>query len=204
MKLGILMLALALTGQGAGNQSVGLALNGYQIPVVGHADAGRVNWTIATQDWGGHPPTTAIRTPAEPAPNGWYSISVNGSPTVVKGYLDGSNRLVWRWSDQVGGRAPNPAVMSALDPRANGVDYQSLAPGVQASDATSKAEVESVMAQGADDPGRPTLPDVVGVGVNWPKVATYAFLALGVVVGLACSMLLVVIVLWRFLRRAKR
>lgn len=204
MKLALVLFALALTGQGAGNQSVGVEFNGRRVPVVGYDDGGRVNWTAETQDWGGHPPTTALRTPGEPAPNGWYAIQVNGSPTVVKGYLDASGRLVWRWSDQVGGSRPNPATMSAFDPRANGVDFQSLAPGVQASDATSRAEVEAVISQAADDPGRPALPDVVGVGVNWPKVATYAFIGLAALVGFGACVLFVLMVLWRFLTRAKR
>lgn len=199
-----MLLAATIAGQGPGNQSIGVALNGYQVPVVGYDDGGRVNWTAATQDWGGHPPTTALRTPAEPAPNGWYTIRVNGSPTVVKGYLDASGRLVWRWSEQVGGSRPNPASMSALDPRANGVDYQSLAPGVDASDPTSRAEVETVIAQAAEDPGRPALPDVVGVGVDWPKVAAYVGLGLAAFVGLGSCALFVLIVLWRVLRRAKR
>lgn len=203
MKLAALMLAAALAGQ-AGNRPAGVVLNGREVPVVGYSDGGRVNWTTETQDWGGHPPTASPRTPAEPADLSWYTIQVNGTPTVVKGYVDASNRLVWRWRDQAGGARPNSASISAFDPRANGVDYQGLAPGVQASDAATKAEVEAVMARASSaDPGRVPLPDVIGVGVDWAKVAACALLALTVLVVAASSILLLLILSWR-LARAKR
>jgi len=186
--LGLFAVALAaFVGTGAGDVlHRQTPVNGGLVPLVWRDGAAGPQWHVEDQDWGGHPPRVGPRTAEDSAPpTGWYKVRANGSDVLVMGRVDASGRLVWRWDEQRGGRVEAPGVGStidATDPRANGVLMEGLVGrGVQASDATVKGEVESVLA-GDAEADRLRWPAIQGPGLDLGTIAAYAALALGFVV----------------------
>lgn len=189
----IVGLTMALAGwQSAPTNGLQMVkINDHDVPLLGRWEGDRLHWKVDEQNWTPCPPYIDGCMKVQESLKSDYTIGINGTACVVRGWVNGKGVFQWCWRDQKRSGKPPKSSTPTIDPpgvvgqdgvlnfgiKAEALDADGAK--LRASDVETKREVQAVIAAnkpGGDCPGGdcpddsppsriPNIPDVAPAGI---------------------------------------